>query len=325
MGSMRMVAALLLMQSRGRITAAELAEELEVSVATARRDLAALSAAGVPVYPQPGRRGGWQLVGGARTDLTGLTAAEAQELFVLLGTSQQLPGPASTAVRKLLRALPVPFRDDAEAAIAAVRADAAGWGSQEHVRPPIVDRLQRAVIDRCKIIIDYTGRDRARGQRVVGPLGLIDKGGQWYLIAVPDGREDSRTYRVDRIGELTITDDHFERPEGFDLSRSWQRIAEQVEAERGRVRATVLVERRRLSALREHFGRYLDVLGDHRTDEDHDQRCTAERVRVTVAAQSVRAIAEQLAGWGQVVEVLGPDSVRRELVAIGRDLIERYR
>jgi len=81
----RLVAALLLMQSRGRVTASELAGELEVSVATARRDLEALSAAGIPVYPQPGRGGGWSLLGGARTDLTGLSAAEAQALFLLVG------------------------------------------------------------------------------------------------------------------------------------------------------------------------------------------------------------------------------------------------
>ena len=83
----RLVATLLLMQARGRVTAAEVATELEVSVATARRDLEALSTAGIPVYPQPGRGGGWSLVGGARTDLTGLTASEAQALFLLVGSS----------------------------------------------------------------------------------------------------------------------------------------------------------------------------------------------------------------------------------------------
>jgi len=91
----RLVAALLLMQSRGRVTATELASQLEVSVATARRDLEALSAAGIPVYPQPGRGGGWSLVGGARTDLSGLSATEAQALFLLVG-----PPPPSRTRRK---------------------------------------------------------------------------------------------------------------------------------------------------------------------------------------------------------------------------------
>src|SRR5499425_3049950 len=96
----RLVAALLYMQARGRVTAADLAGELEVSVATARRDLEALSAAGVPVYPQPGRGGGWSLVGGARTDLSGLSAAEAQALFRLLGPAAAGSGRARTALRK---------------------------------------------------------------------------------------------------------------------------------------------------------------------------------------------------------------------------------
>src|SRR5436305_3362945 len=102
----RLVAALLLLQSRSRVTAAELAAELEVSVATARRDLEALSSAGVPVYPQPGRGGGWALVGGARTDLSGLTAFEAQALFLLLGPAAAASGDARAALRKLVRALP---------------------------------------------------------------------------------------------------------------------------------------------------------------------------------------------------------------------------
>src|ERR1044072_4727866 len=102
----RLVATLLLMQARGRVTAAEVAAELEVSVATARRDLKALSAAGIPVYPQAGRGGGWSLVGGARTDLSGLTAAEAQALFLLVGPAAAVSGEAKAALRKLVRALP---------------------------------------------------------------------------------------------------------------------------------------------------------------------------------------------------------------------------
>jgi predicted DNA-binding transcriptional regulator YafY len=102
----RLVAVLLMMQARGRVTAAEVAAELEVSVATARRDLEALSAAGVPVYPQPGRGGGWSLVGGARTDLSGLTAPEVQALFLLVGPAASVSPEAKAALRKLVRALP---------------------------------------------------------------------------------------------------------------------------------------------------------------------------------------------------------------------------
>src|SRR5437764_5312916 len=102
----RLVAALLLVQARGRVTAAEIAEELEVSIATARRDLEALSQAGIPVYPQPGRGGWWSLVGGARTDLSGLSAPETQALFLLIGPAASISNQAKAALRKLVRALP---------------------------------------------------------------------------------------------------------------------------------------------------------------------------------------------------------------------------
>src|SRR3954454_11926402 len=104
MSAGRLVAVLLLLQARGRVTAAELADELEISVATARRDLEALSGAGIPVYPQPGRGGGWSLLGGARTDLSGLSSPEAQALFLLLGPAAAIDPAAKTALRKLVRA-----------------------------------------------------------------------------------------------------------------------------------------------------------------------------------------------------------------------------
>src|SRR4029453_17261636 len=128
----RLVATLLTLQARGRVTAAQLAEELEISVATARRDLEALSSAGIPVYPQPGRGGGWQLLGGARTDLSGLTASEARALFLLAGPAAAIAPEAKSALRKLVRALPDTFRADAEAAASAVVIDPARWG--EHAK-----------------------------------------------------------------------------------------------------------------------------------------------------------------------------------------------
>src|SRR4051794_33874927 len=127
-GADRLVAPLLLMQARGRVPAAEVADELEVSVATARRDLEALSTAGIPVYPQPGRGGGWSLVGGARTDLTGLTAPEAQALFLLVGPAASASAPARSALRKLVRALPDTLRAAAQAAPDAVVGDPTRWG-----------------------------------------------------------------------------------------------------------------------------------------------------------------------------------------------------
>ena len=138
----RLVATLLLMQARGLVTAAELAEELEISVATARRDLEALSAAGIPVYPQRGRGGGWALLGGARTDLSGLSYPEMQALFLLIGPAAAVSPDAKAALRKLVRALPESFRAQAEAASTAVVVDASRWGD----RP---DRAGRSCSKRC--------------------------------------------------------------------------------------------------------------------------------------------------------------------------------
>ena len=157
----RLVATLLLLQARGRVTAAEVAAELEVSLKTARRDLEALSLAGIPVYSQPGRGGGWQLLGGARTDLSGLTAAEARTLFLVAGPSAAATPEVKSALRKLVRALPEPFRAAAEAAAVASVLDPAGWGT---VPTPVSSP---------------PGRPPARGDRPSpGPARLRDRRGE---------------------------------------------------------------------------------------------------------------------------------------------------
>jgi predicted DNA-binding transcriptional regulator YafY len=308
----RLVSSVLLMQSRGRVTAAELAAELGISVATARRDLEALSAAGVPVYPQPGRNGGWQLVGGARTDLSGLTAAEAQALFLLAGPGASTAPAVKSALRKLVRALPSTFRADAEAAAAAVLIDSARWGESGKELPALVRELQTAVVRRRKVRLSYGGRSGPPSQRVIEPWGLVDKDDVWYLIAgTPKGQ---RTFRVDRIAEAVLTDEPAERPIDFHLAQAWQEVVAEMEQRRSLVQATVLVEARFVHVLQSHYGRHCEVL-DALADG---------RVRVRVAAHMARSIAEQLAGWGKAVEVLEPEEVRDELARIGTELMRSY-
>ncbi|MCA2212221.1 helix-turn-helix transcriptional regulator [Jidongwangia harbinensis] len=308
----RLVAILLLMQSRGRVTAAEVAAELEVSVATARRDLEALSTAGVPVYPQAGRGGGWSLVGGARTDLTGLTATEARALFVLAGPAAGGTPQVRSALRKLVRALPETFRPDAEAAADAVVVDPTGWGARDRARPVLVDRLEDAVVRRRRITMEYAGRGPGRTRREVDPWGLVDKDGVWYLIAGTD--RGQRTFRVDRISAAEVTDLPAHRPADFDLSREWDRVVGEMEQRRSPVTATLLIAERLLPVLRDHFGRHCETL-ETRADG---------RVRVRVAAHLARSIAETLAGWGATVEVLEPDVVRAELARLGAELVALY-
>jgi predicted DNA-binding transcriptional regulator YafY len=308
----RLVAALLLMQSRGRVTAAELAAELEVSVATARRDLEALSTAGIPVYPQPGRGGGWSLVGGARTDLSGLSATEAQALFLLVGPAAAVSDEAKAALRKLVGALPRTFRADAEAAASATMIDPTRWGERERRRPELVDLLQSAVVRRRKVRLTYADARRERTERLVDPWGLVDKDDVWYLVAgTPRGQ---RTFRVDRMLAAEPTDEPAERPDDFALAAAWDDVVGEVERRRSHTWATLLLAERFVPVLRDHFGRHCHV----------DAVLDDGRARIRVAAPTPRDIARNLAGWGAMVEVLEPASVRGELARIGTELAGRY-
>ncbi|WP_030512841.1 YafY family protein [Nocardia sp. NRRL WC-3656] len=306
----RLIATLLLMQARGRVTAAELAGELEVSVATARRDLEALSSAGVPVYPQPGRGGGWALIGGARTDLSGMTADEARGLFLLLGPAASGSPATRSALRKLLRALPETFREQALAASAATLIDPVGWGRRPRSEPAEVELLQQAVARRRTVRFRYgpAGRERA-----VDPWGVVDKDAVWYLIAGTDrGR---RTYRVDRMSEVTAEDGVADVPADFDLAQAWSEIVEQMEHRRGEVSAIVHADPEIVPVLRDRLGRHCA----------EDGPVDGGRVRLRISAHLPRAIAEQLAGFGGRLEVVAPESIRRELAALAAELTAIYR
>ncbi|UFU06117.1 helix-turn-helix transcriptional regulator [Ruania halotolerans] len=308
----RLVATLLLMQTRGRVTAAELASELEVSVATARRDLEALSAAGVPVYSQPGRGGGWMLLGGARTDLTGLTSAEVRALFLSAGPGSSVAPPVRSALRKLMQALPETFRADAQAAADAVVVDAAGWGERSREPAAHVGVLEDALVRRRKVALDYVGRDRRRRRRLVDPWGLVSKDDVWYLVA---GTESGRrTFRADRIVAATVIDEPADQPADLDLASEWERVVESVEQRRSAVTATALAAAGVLPVLQSQFGRHCEVLD---TLEDG-------RVRVRLRAHMARSIAEHTAGLGAAVEVLEPEEVRAELACLGRELVGQY-
>ncbi|NDL57906.1 helix-turn-helix transcriptional regulator [Phytoactinopolyspora mesophila] len=308
----RLVAALLLMQARGRVTARELAEELEISVATARRDLEALSSAGVPVYPQPGRGGGWSLVGGARTDLSGLSAGEAQALFLLVGPAAAVSGEAKAALRKLLRALPQTFRNHAEAATTATVIDPTRWGEQLRDRPQMVDALQDAVVRRRKVRLTYEGRNREKTERLVDPWGLIDKDETWYMIAGTE--RGQRTFRVDRIAGAEITDQAAQRPEDFSLSDAWREVVGEMEERRSRTWATVTIESRFVPILKDQFGRHCHADGE----------VGGGLTRVRLAAPTPLDVARHLAGWGAMVDVLEPRAVQVELARIGAELAGRY-
>lgn len=311
----RLVATLLLLQSKGRVTAAEVAEELEVSERTARRDLEALSMAGIPVYSQAGRGGGWSLLGGARTDLSGLTAAEARTLFLVAGPSSSATPEAKSALRKLVQALPETFRADAEAAASAVMLDPASWGDRPPTPPPFLDELQRAVVDGIQVELGYADRERVETQRTVSPLGLVQKGRTWYLVA--GTAKGVRTFRVWRVQSVERTDRPAERPDGFDLAETWAEVVAEMDVRRLAAGVDALADPDVVGALRFHWGTNLVVPDDVPPRPDG-------RVAVTIGGPSWEVVVDQLSGYGARIEVVAPAAARARLAEIGAQLVARY-
>ncbi len=316
------MATLLVLQARGRVTAAELAEELEVSVKTARRDLEALSMAGIPVYPQAGRNGGWQLLGGARTDLSGLTQSEARTLFMVAGPASTATPEAKAALRKLVQALPETFRADAERAASSTVLDPGRWGAPAAAPLEFLDVLREAVVAGMQIRIGYADRTRTETTRVVHPLGLVDKGSIWYLIANTD--KGMRTFRVNRVRSVEFTTDPVERPADFDLAEAWQSVVAHVEERRSAAlagaTAIVRVHRWAIAGLRGQFGPAVRLIGPADGEEDDENG----RMDVEVGAKTAAYIAERLAGWSDHIDVIDPPEVREHLVAIGHTLIKHH-
>jgi predicted DNA-binding transcriptional regulator YafY len=310
----RLLAVLMFLQTRGQVTAAEVAAELEVSERTARRDLEALSMAGVPIYSRPGRNGGWQLVGGARTDLSGLNAAEARALFLVAGPSSSATPEVKAALRKLVRALPETFRSDAEAAATAVVVDPADWGrsSAPPPTPAHLDAVQRAVVEGEQVTLGYVARDRTVTSRAVHPLGLATKNRVWYLVA--DTANGLRTFRVDRITAVEPRGEPVVRPEGFDLAEAWRLIAAEVDAKRVPVRVRAWADPHIVGLLRMMFGTNVRI-GPAGPDG---------RIEVEVAGAHVDAVAGELSGLGARLEVVDPPEVRTRLAVLGAELIETY-
>lgn len=310
----RLVAILLLLQQREQVTAAEVAQELEVSERTARRDLDALVLAGVPVYSVQGRGGGWRLVGGARTDLSGFTADEARELFLVAGPASTATPTVKAALRKLVHALPEPFREDAEAAASSLVVDAQRWGSSPigGEPPRFLDDLQDAVIRGVRVRLGYVGLEGAATERLVDPLGIVAKGPRWYLVSQTErGR---RTFRIDRVSSVDPTGEPVHRPEGFDLAEAWREIADEVERRRAPLEVRGVCTPDGIGKLRMTLGDRLEVGGA--TDDD--------RLEVVVRGHNEYALAGELAGFVEWLEVIGPPDVRDRLASIGRSLVGRY-
>lgn len=311
---------LLLLQTRGQTTAAELAEHLEVSVRTIYRDVEALSAAGVPVYSEPGRAGGVRLVDGYRTRLTGLTTEEA-DAVLLAGLPQAaadlgLGTVVATAQLKMLAALPPELRGRATRIAERVHVDMPGWFHRPDRTPALATVADSLWHDR-RIDIRYQRADR-EVHRLLDPLGLVLKGGTWYLIA----REKTavRSYRVSRILSAEPTGETFTRPADFDLVTHWGTAKEDFARSMLRVQARCRVAVSHLSRLR--------LMNEPAAVEDALATATPPDpegwVELTIRSESFDVLASALLPLGEYAEVLEPPELRASLTATAAAMHARY-
>ena len=318
----RLLSILLLLQTRGRMSAAELAAEFEVAVRTIHRDIDQLSAAGIPVYADRGRGGGFRLHDGYRTMLTGLNPAEAETLF-LAG----LPGPAaqlgladalSTARLKLLAALPAGLQSGAERIASRFHLDAGAW-FHDIDRSASLPLVARAVWSERMLKLRY----RRAGERDpkpyrLGPLGLVLKGGIWYLIA--QRGTAIRTYRVANIHDAEICDEPFARPRAFDLGAHWERSVRDYEAGVYREHADVRLSARGVEML--------DLLGPYVMNAAAQTASAADRngrVRCRLPIESIDFGVRELMRLGEEVVVLGPPILRAAIARAAAAIARRHR
>jgi len=319
MRASRLVTLLLLLQTRGQMTAAELAAELEVSERTVHRDVDALSAAGVPIYAERGPHGGVRLVEGYRTRLTGMTADEAEALFL-----SGLPGPAAelglgtvmTAARlKVLAALPAELRVRASRLVERFYLDAAGWFRLDEPVPHL-PTLAEAVWEGRRVRVTYDRGDESV-PRLLEPMGLVLKAGTWYVVARRD--DEVRTYRVARVTAAELLDERFERPVDFDLPSYWIESSAAYEREVPRLEVMVRVDPAFLGELGDFVGES-SVASAERLDEPDPEGWTRLRLRVN----HPRDAPGRLLGMGSHLEVIAPPDVRDQVVSLARGALVRH-
>jgi predicted DNA-binding transcriptional regulator YafY len=323
MRASRLLSILLLLQTRGRMTADALAAEFEVSVRTIYRDIDQLSAAGAPVYADRGRAGGFQLMDGYRTRLTGLTDAEAETLFLggLSGPAAQMgfSGAVTTMQLKLLAALPPERQAAAERLAGRFHLDPVGWyqSADEAARLPAI---AQAVWTSRRIAVRYESW-KGEVARELEPLGLILKAGRWYLAARPaDGKQrEPRTYRVSNILDLSVGEATFERPAGFDLAVWWAETSRRFEAEIFTGAATLRLSRegrRRLARL---------GVEQARIAAQADAAVGDGMAEVVVPIESIEHAAMDFQRLGAEAEVLAPPDLRSAMRDAALRLAALYR
>jgi predicted DNA-binding transcriptional regulator YafY len=322
MRASRLVQLLLLLQTNGKMTAARLATELEVSVRTIYRDIEALSGAGVPIYAEAGPGGGVRLVDGYRTRLTGLTAEEAEALAL-----SGLPGAASelglgtvlaAAQLKVDAALPPELRSRAVRMRERFHLDAPGWFAREEPVPHLAE-LSRAVWEERRVELRYTKRD-GEVRRSVDPLGLVLKAGVWYLVALSGRTQSPRTFRVSRVVGVRDLDQEVARPADFDLATHWAASGEAFFESMSRVEVRVRMRQARLGFVRA----ILDPAGARSTLASAPEPDADGWVDLVLPFEHLDQAAHELLRLGADVEVVEPPELRQRVSGIVAAMAARY-
>lgn len=319
MRASRLLSILMLLQTRGRTTAQALADELETSIRTIYRDIDQLSAAGVPVVVLRGATGGFELLDGWRTRLTGLLPIEAQALFV-----SGLPGPAAqlglgdamaSAKLKLMAALPAAWQAEAQRVSTRFHLDPLGW-YRSAARSDFLPAIADAVWNNRRLKIRYQ-RWRGVVKRTVDPLGLVLKAGDWYVVGRAQGKP--RTYRVSNILALAPTKERFERSMEFDLAGYWVESTQRFERELYRATALVRVSPRGRTELRSLSAAVAEAVDGSDAPAD-DQGW----MRITIPIESIDHAAQEILKLGSEAEVLEPEALRERLADTVRRLAAIY-
>ena len=320
MRASRLLSMLMLLQIRGRVTALELSRELEVSIRTIYRDIDSLSAAGVPIYSERGPAGGYQLMDGYRTRVTGLTPDEAGSLFLAgaptaaaeLGLGEVL----AAAQLKLLASLPDDLRRQAERIGSRFHLDTSGW-FQEMEKPPFLPDVATAVWEERPLKIRYQ-RWQGIVTRQVDPVGLVRKGNAWYMVARAD--KQYRTYRLTRILELETIEERFQRPADFDLADYW---AESQASFQERVHTATAVVRMSPAAL-DHLDVTLDAYAREKVLATASAPDAEGWVIATIPIESIGVASWELLRFGAEVEVLEPIELREAIADHANNMAMRY-
>ncbi|MEU9859680.1 YafY family protein [Streptomyces sp. NPDC047971] len=315
MKSSRLISVLLLLQTRGRMTAAQLAEELEVSVRTIYRDVESLHAAGVPLYGDAGHAGGYQLLAGHRSRLTDLYTGEAEALFLagIPGAAAELGlgGAFVDAQLKLRASLPAPLRDHVDRLRSRFHIDAPGWYAED-TDAPFLPQVAEAVRAGRVLAVRYRRwREPTDVDRRLEPYGLVLKAGRWYLVAGPG----PRTYRVDQILELDVTEEESAIPEGFSLTAYW---ADHQAAFRVRLHGGDAVVRLSPDGARRLTGEAARALAANGSPEPDGW------TRATLPIESLTHAHDTFLALGAEIEVIEPAGLRARIAETVARMAARY-